>query len=83
MAVEATNWSLGIQNGYQQRAVSPSFPQGITWHRPQYDNLQYLETHLPGRIDKRSRDSVRILLPLVKEWVQAHPAPEQKKKKKK
>lgn len=83
MAVEATNWSLGDKDGYQQRTVSPNFPQGITWHRPQFDNLQYLETHLPGRIDKRSRDSVRILLPLVKELVQAHPAPEPKKKKKK
>lgn len=83
MAVEATNWLLGDKDGYQQRAISPNFPQGVTWHRPQYDNLQYLETHLPGRLDKRSRDSVQILLPLIKELAQAHPDPEQNKKKKK
>ncbi|WP_045784921.1 aminopeptidase [Chania multitudinisentens] len=74
MAVEATNWSLGEKDGYQQVAISPQFPQGITWHRPQYDNLHYLDSHLPGRIDKRSRDSVQILLPLLKELAQAQPA---------
>ncbi|PVZ85690.1 aminopeptidase [Serratia sp. S1B] len=73
LSVEATNWLLGRKDGYQQRAISPSFPQGISWHRPQYDNLQYLETHLPGRIEKRSHDSVQILLPLIKELAQARP----------
>ena len=80
LSVEATNWSLGDKDGYQQRAVSPHFPQGITWHRPQYDNLQYLDRYLPGRIDKRSRDGVQILLPLIKELAQAHPPKAQKKK---
>lgn len=80
LAVEATNWSLGDKDGYQQRAVSPHFPQGISWHRPQYDNLQYLERNLPGRIDKRSRESVQILLPLIKELAQAHPVKTPKKK---
>ncbi|TQI78898.1 IAP aminopeptidase [Serratia fonticola] len=83
MAMEATNWSLGEKDGYQQRAISPNFPQGVTWHRPQYDNLQYLETHLPGRLDKRSHESVQILLPLIKELVQAHPEPKPAKEKKK
>lgn len=82
MAVEATNWSLGKKDGYQQRAVSPNFPQGVTWHRPQYDNLQYLETHLPGRIEKRSHDTVQVLLPLIKELAQAYPRPEPKPEKK-
>lgn len=81
MAVEATNWSLGDKDGYQQRAISPDFPQGATWHRPQYDNLHYLETHLPGRIDQRSRETVQILLPLLKELAQAQPAAKQPKKK--
>lgn len=80
LAVEATNWSLGDKDGYQQRAVSPHFPQGISWHRPQYDNLQYLERNLPGRIDKRSRESVQILLPLIKELALAHPVKAPKKK---
>jgi len=80
LSVEATNWSLGDKDGYQQRAVSQHFPQGVTWHRPQYDNLQYLERYLPGRIDKRSRESVQILLPLIKELAQAHPPKTPKKK---
>jgi alkaline phosphatase isozyme conversion protein len=52
----------------------------VSWHRPQYDNLQYLERNLPGRIDKRSRESVQILLPLIKELAQAHPVKTPKKK---
>ncbi|MGQ8775107.1 aminopeptidase [Serratia sp. NA_112.1] len=80
LSVEATNWSLGNKDGYQQRAVSPHFPQGMSWHRPQYDNLQYLERNLPGRIDKRSRESVQILLPLIKELARAHPPKAAKKK---
>jgi alkaline phosphatase isozyme conversion protein len=80
LSVEATNWSLGNKDGYQQRAVSPHFPQGMSWHRPQYDNLQYLERNLPGRIDKRSRESVQILLPLIKELAQVHPPKTAKKK---
>ncbi|MFZ1873587.1 MAG: aminopeptidase [Chania sp.] len=78
LAVEATNWSLGDKDGYQQTAVSPQFPQGVTWHRPQYDNLQYLESNLPGRIDQRSHDSVQILLPLIKELAQAQSVEGQK-----
>ncbi|WP_231566324.1 MULTISPECIES: aminopeptidase [unclassified Serratia (in: enterobacteria)] len=83
LAVEATNWSLGDKDGYQQTAVSPQFTQGVTWHRPQYDNLQYLESNLPGRIDQRSHDIVQILLPLIKELAQAQPVIEQEKGKKK
>lgn len=71
MAVEASNWSLGERNGYQQRAITASFPQGATWHRPQYDNLEYLEKNLPGRLEQRTRDTVKILLPLLKELAHA------------
>lgn len=67
LAVEATNWSLGKQDGYQQRAISPHFPTGTSWHQSRIDNLAYLDKYLPGRIEKRSKDSVRILLPLLKE----------------
>ncbi|WP_240651638.1 aminopeptidase [Serratia microhaemolytica] len=73
MAVEATNWSLGERNGYQQRTISPSFPEGVTWHRPHYDNLEYLETHLPGQLERRTREVVQILLPLLKELAEAEP----------
>lgn len=71
MTVEATNWSLGNRDGYQQRAISLHFPQGTSWHQSALDNLDYLDRHLPGQIEKRSRDSVRILLPLLKELAMA------------
>ncbi|MGK3430119.1 phosphoadenosine phosphosulfate reductase domain-containing protein, partial [Klebsiella pneumoniae] len=40
LSVEATNWSLGKKDGYQQRSKSASFPQGTSWHDVQLDNQQ-------------------------------------------
>ncbi|RKQ41544.1 aminopeptidase [Enterobacter sp. R1(2018)] len=71
LSVEATNWSLGNKDGYQQRAKSKAFPQGSSWHYALLDNQQYLDKWLPGRIEKRSRDVVRVMLPLVKELAKA------------
>ena len=67
LSVEATNWSLGKKDGYQQRSKSRSFPQGISWHDVQLDNQQYIDNALPGRIEHRGRDVVKVMLPLVKE----------------
>ena len=67
LMVTATDYALGKKDGQQQRAISAHFPQGTSRHQGQLDNLQYLDRVLPGRIDKRSKDSVRILLPLLKE----------------
>jgi len=50
----------------QQRAVSKAFPEGTVHHQAARDNMQYLDKWLPGKIKQRSRDSVRIMLPLVK-----------------
>lgn len=69
--VEATNWSLGKKDGYQQSAKSPSFPDGTSWHNVQLDNQQYIDKVLPGRIEHRGRDVMRIMLPLVKELAKA------------
>ncbi|WP_312315514.1 aminopeptidase [Atlantibacter sp.] len=71
LSVEATNWSLGKKDGYQQRAKSAPFPAGTSWHNAQLDNQQYLDHALPGRIEKRSRDVMKIMLPLVKELAKA------------
>ncbi|WP_313048710.1 aminopeptidase [Atlantibacter subterraneus] len=71
LSVEATNWSLGHKDGYQQRAKSVQFPAGTSWHNAQLDNQQYIDRALPGRIEKRSRDVMRIMLPLVKELAKA------------
>lgn len=69
--VEATNWSLGKKDGYQQRAKSKAFPAGTSWHDVRLDNQQYIDATLPQRIEHRSRDVVRVMLPLVKELSKA------------
>lgn len=71
LSVEATNWSLGKKDGFQQRAKSPAFPDGSSWHSVQLDNQQHIDKALPGRIERRSRDVVKVMLPLVKELAKA------------
>lgn len=71
LSVEATNWSLGKKDGYQQRSKTRSFPQGTSWHDVQLDNQQYIDKALPGRIEHRGRDVVKVMLPLVKELAKA------------
>lgn len=82
LSLEATNWSLGRQDGYQQRVFSRAFPDGTSWHQIDRDNLNYLDQNLPGQIKQRSHDSVAILLPLIKELALSNslsPAGEKKK----
>ncbi|AJJ63736.1 aminopeptidase [Yersinia aldovae] len=67
LSVEASNYTLGNKDGCQQRAISKHFPQGITRHQSQLDNLNYLDKFLPGRITKRTHDTVQIMLPLIQE----------------
>lgn len=69
--VEATNWTLGKKDGYQQRAKSKAFPEGTSWHDVRLDNQQYIDKTLPQRIEHRSRDVVRVMLPLMKELAKA------------
>ncbi|MEX8986600.1 M28 family peptidase, partial [Salmonella enterica] len=71
LSVEATNWNLGKKDGYQQRVKNASFPNGNSWHDVRLDNQQHIDKALPGRIERRSRDVVRIMLPLVKELAKA------------
>ncbi len=71
LSVEATNWSLGNKDGNQQRAKTRSFPDGTSWHNVRLDNQQHIDSALPGRIERRSRDVMRIMLPLVKELARA------------
>ncbi|HAT1577940.1 TPA: aminopeptidase [Raoultella ornithinolytica] len=71
LSVEATNWSLGKKDGYQQRNKSASFPRGTSWHDVQLDNQQHIDKALPGRIEHRSRDVVKVMLPLIKELAKA------------
>lgn len=72
--LEATNWELGDKDGYQQTAKSEAFPTGYSWHLVDIDNRAHLEAVLPpGRVDERTRDAIRILVPLVKELAVVKP----------
>lgn len=71
LSVEATNWALGKKDGYQQRAKSKAFPDGVSWHNIKLDNIQHIDDALPGRINRRSRDVVRVMVPLLKELAKA------------
>lgn len=74
LALEATNWTLGQGDGYVQTA-HPDIPGGSAWHRPDVDNLQRLPALLPGRLEQRARDSVRVLEPLLRELAGVAPTP--------
>ncbi|VEB01797.1 alkaline phosphatase isozyme conversion protein [Klebsiella pneumoniae] len=39
-----------------------SFPQGTSWHDVQLDNQQYIDHALPGRIEHRGREVVKVML---------------------
>lgn len=72
--LEATNWELGDLDGYQQTEKSKAFPTGYSWHLVDIDNIAHLEASLPpGRVDERTRDAIRILVPLVKELASVKP----------
>lgn len=72
--VEATNWSLGKKDGYQQRSPSSAFPHGVSWHNVRLDNQEHIDKALPKRMEHRSRDVMRIMLPLVRELAKAESA---------
>ena len=67
LLVSASDWSLGKKDGQQQRPLSKHFPAGTSRYQGLIDNLQYLDRVLPGRLARREKDSVKILLPLLKE----------------
>ncbi|MFN4238788.1 MAG: aminopeptidase [Vogesella sp.] len=67
LALEATSWTLGQGDGYTQTSL-PGIPGGSAWHRPDIDNLTKLPALLPpGRIEQRARDSVKVLMSLLRE----------------
>lgn len=66
LSVESLDWNSATQTGQTFR-VSRALPKGSDHHSAGLDNQQYLDKHLPHRLEKRSKDTVRILLPLVQE----------------
>lgn len=71
LLVEAANWTSDKKDSSRQQDTNRYFPQGIGLHQGQLDNLQYLDKHLSGRIEQRSRDTVQLLLPLIKQLANA------------
>ena len=56
---EATNWNVGDRDGWTQ--VTPRYGDGgQIWHT-EYDNLAYIETTFPGRIDAQLHLFVTLL----------------------
>ncbi len=63
---EATNWTLGDQDGYTQ--VDPQYgDEGYIWHT-QYDNLEYLDATFPGRVNEHMRIFVSALYAVCTEF---------------
>ncbi|SPW25978.1 Arginyl aminopeptidase [Edwardsiella tarda] len=59
--------AIDTQHPARQTRHDRLFSQGISWHQPQYDSMSYLDRHLPGRIRARTREGVKILLPLLEQ----------------
>jgi alkaline phosphatase isozyme conversion protein len=56
---EATNWTLGKEDGYTQ--VDPQYGNNGAIIHTQYDNLQYLDQSFPGRVDQHMNLYVNVL----------------------
>ncbi|WP_213991549.1 aminopeptidase [Sodalis sp. dw_96] len=58
--------SSGIaENNCRERKTSRNFPHGMVRYQSPLDNLTYLDHHLTGQMDKRARDSMALLGPLL------------------
>lgn len=55
----------------QQRRNSKNFPQGTVRYQSQHDNLLWLDRHLSGQLERRTKDSLALLVPLLKGLVVA------------
>lgn len=63
---EATNWTLGEQDGYTQ--VDPQYgDEGYIWHT-KYDTLEYLDATFPGRVNEHMRIFVSALFAVCTEY---------------
>ena len=66
--VEATNWALGQKDGATSSGLNrrPS-RTGSSWHNVMLDNQQHID-RLAAAVEHRSRDVVKVMLPLVEDW---------------
>ncbi len=58
--LEATNWELGDLDGYTQTEK-----HGEIWHVPEKDNLEFIQSEFPGRIEERLSTFSQLLTELV------------------
>lgn len=71
LSVRAANWDI---RGRQLHTTNVHFPLGSCQQQASCDNLAWIDRWLPNRITRRTQESVRILLPLIREL--ANPQPE-------
>jgi alkaline phosphatase isozyme conversion protein len=64
LAVEATDWTLGDKDGYEQTS-NPAIKGGLSWHLADVDNVKNMDKVFPGRIKQRATDFSRILTPVL------------------
>jgi alkaline phosphatase isozyme conversion protein len=63
---EATNWTLGDQDGYTQ--VDPQYGDEGSIIHTQYDDLAYLDRTFPGRVDQHLNLFVNVLYNLLLQY---------------
>ncbi|MDE3089102.1 MAG: M20/M25/M40 family metallo-hydrolase [Chloroflexota bacterium] len=63
---EATNWNLGKKDGYTQVNLQLG-KRGEIWHT-EYDNLGYIESTFPGRIDQHLNQFVALLYDMLTQF---------------
>lgn len=71
LSVESARHMAPAKDYHQQRPISKGFPEGTVRHQATRDNMLYLDKWLPGQIKQRTHDTMRIMLPLVKELSKA------------
>ncbi len=63
---EATNWDLGSLDGYTQ--VDESLGEkGEIWHTP-FDNMDYIQTTFPGRMETHLQLFTNVLMHILTEY---------------
>jgi len=63
---EATNWSLGDQDGYTQ--VDPQYGWEGEIRHTEYDTLEYFEATFPGRVEQRLNLFVTVLYNILTQF---------------
>lgn len=66
--LESTNWEIGDLDGYTQTEK-----HGAIWHNPAKDNMKFIQSEFPGRMDRLNSYS-NVLTGLVLQLVATEPS---------